>query len=350
MEGSAVILTGGLFSTEHAKTAHGLVRGTERFKILGIIDEVDAGKDAGEVLDGIHRNIPIHSTLADYLAHHNTKPDFCIVGIANAGGVIPPILFPIIETAIRAKIGIVSGLHEFISEIPQFVSLANSHEVRLIDVRKPKPRNQLHFWSGEIYQVGCPIVAVMGQDVAIGKRTTSRFLVQACKQTGIKAEMIYTGQTGWMQGAGYGFILDSTVNDFVSGELEYAIVSCYRDLQPDVIFVEGQAALRNPSGPCGSEFLVSGNARYVILQVSPGREFHKGMKELGLRIASVASEIELISMYNSRVIALSINNSDLSREQAFAYKAQYETEFGLPVALPLEEGVDGLVGAIRKIM
>ena len=35
--------------------------------------------------------------------------------------------------------------------------------------------------------------------------------------------MIYTGQTGWLQGGEYGFIFDSTLNDFVSGELENAI-------------------------------------------------------------------------------------------------------------------------------
>ena len=41
---------------------------------------------------------------------------------------------------------------------------------------------------------------------------------------------ITSGQTGWMQGGKYGFILDSTVNDFVSGELEKAIVECDREM------------------------------------------------------------------------------------------------------------------------
>ena len=60
---------------------------------------------------------------------------------------------------------------------------------------------------------------------------------------------IFTGQTGWMQGAPFGFILDSMPNDFVSGELEHAIVSCWEAARPELILLEGQSALRNPSGP-----------------------------------------------------------------------------------------------------
>ncbi len=111
---------------------------------------------------------------------------------------------------------------------------------------------------------------MLGTDCALGKRTTTRMLVEACRRAGLRAEWIYTGQTGWLQGAPFGFILDATANDFVSGELEHAIVSCARERSPDVIFLEGQSALRNPSGPCGSELLLSAGARGVVLQHAPG--------------------------------------------------------------------------------
>ena len=96
---------------------------------------------------------------------------------------------------------------------------------------------------------------MLGTDCALGKRTTARFLLEACRAVGLSTELIYTGQTGWMQGAPFGFILDSVPNDFVSGELEHAIVSCWKERRPELILLEGQSALRNPSGPCGSEFL-----------------------------------------------------------------------------------------------
>ena len=94
--------------------------------------------------------------------------------------------------------------------------------------------------------------------------------MESLRRRGKQAEMIYTGQTGWMQGSPYGFIFDSTVNDFIGGELEKAVLTCAREAKPDYILLEGQSALRNPSGPCGSEYLLSANAKGVILQHAPG--------------------------------------------------------------------------------
>ena len=57
---NAIVLTDGLLMTSDAKTAHGLIRGTERFDIVAVVDcEATAGKDAGELLDGKNRNIPV---------------------------------------------------------------------------------------------------------------------------------------------------------------------------------------------------------------------------------------------------------------------------------------------------
>ena len=60
---NAIVLTAGYLDSDNGKTAHGLIRGTERFNILGIIDDKVAGRDAGEVLDGKRRDIPVFATL-----------------------------------------------------------------------------------------------------------------------------------------------------------------------------------------------------------------------------------------------------------------------------------------------
>jgi uncharacterized NAD-dependent epimerase/dehydratase family protein len=104
--------------------------------------------------------------------------------------------------------------------------------------------------------------------------------------------MIYTGQTGWMQGGRYGFIFDCTPNDFVSGEVEHAILTCFEEQHPDVMFIEGQSSLRNPSGPCGSEFLVSGEARYVVLQHAPARKYFDDNEKAGCLIPPLGSEVD----------------------------------------------------------
>lgn len=344
----AIVLTNGLLTHSDAKTAHGLIRGSERFDVVAVIDQLSAGQDAGEVLDGKHRNIPVYATVAEALKVLN-QIQFCIIGIATVGGKLPTDFLPVLESCIQKGISIVNGLHEFLTDIPSIQMLATEYKVALIDVRKPKAKKDLHFWTGEIFKIKTPILAVIGMDCAMGKRTTCRLIRQACESEGINAQMIYTGQTGWLQGGQYGFVFDSTLNDFISGELEHAIISCNKETSPDLILLEGQSALRNPSGPCGSELLVSGNAKQVVLVVAPKRKHYEELPEWG-EIPSVASEIALIAMYGSKVIAVAINTEHCSNEEAFQYQASLEKELGIPVLLPLQEGVGKLMPVLKNLI
>ncbi|MEO0585109.1 MAG: DUF1611 domain-containing protein [Bacteroidota bacterium] len=342
MKGKAVIYTQDKFVQNYAKTAHGLIRGSERYEVVAVIDRAHAGQEAGTLLDGEARAIPIFGDLQAWL-ETGSEAKYFIIGIANTGGILDRAWFPTIKAAIHAGMDIVCGMHESMAEIPEIADLARARGVKLIDVRRPKRREDLHFWTGEIREVTCPIVPVLGTDCAVGKRTTAKMLVEAFRARGKKAEMIYTGQTGWMQGWNYGFMFDATLNDFVSGELEHAIVTCFRQEKPDIIFVEGQAALRNPSGPCGSEFLVSGGATGVILVHAPARTFHKGWDKMNKQIASVASEITLIEAYDVPVQGMALNTMGMESEEAKAFQASYRAQFGLPVVLPVEEGVEDLL-------
>jgi uncharacterized NAD-dependent epimerase/dehydratase family protein len=350
MDGNAIILTNGLLHDSPAKTAHGLIRGTDRYRILAAIDSHSAGRDAGEVVDGVPRGIPVFATFADFFASTHDPVQYCVIGLATKGGKLPSDLRETVKEVLSAGIAVVSGLHDFLSDQPDLSELAARHQTSIIDVRKPKPKSELHFWTGRIFSVSCPRVAVLGTDCAIGKRTTSRLLTQACRQAGLRAQMIYTGQTGWMQGGRYGFVLDSTLNDFVGGELEHAIVSCFEEMSPDVIFLEGQAALRNPSGPCGSEFLISGQVKEVVLQHAPGRVYYSGWEHLGLRLPPLSEEIDLIRAYGARTLAVTLNPSGLTAKETQGFKEQYEQELGVPVVLPLEEGVDRIVPLVQELI
>lgn len=343
--GSAIVLSGGMLHTMNAKTTHGLLRGSERFEILAVVDEIHAGKDAGEVMDGRNCGLPVYATVDEAVDALRFSPDFCIVGVATVGGALPESMLGEIRAALIHGISIVNGLHDFLSEKPDLVKLCQANGAMLIDVRKPKRRVDLHFWDGKIFEVKAPIVAVLGMDCATGKRTTARFLRDACRASGKKAEMIYTGQTGWMQGGDYGFIFDSTLNDFISGELEHAIVSCWEDLQPDIIFLEGQSALRNPSGPCGPEFLISGNAKKVVLVVPMKREYFDDLPEWGA-IPSVESEIALIRAYGSEVVGIALNTQGATAAEIATFQKEYEDKLGIPVVAPLEEGVGRIVAVL----
>lgn len=348
MKRTAIVLANGRYLTPNGKTAHGLVRGSDRFEVRAVVDPELAGQDAGVALDGVHRGIPIAASIDDALALSGGVPDFCVIGIATHGGRITPELHSLIIEAIDRGMSIANGLHYAVSDDEAIASLAKVKGVELIDLRKPKPKNQLHFWEGDIAAVRTPRIAVLGTDCALGKRTTTRMLVEALNAAGLRAEMIYTGQTGWMQGARYGFVLDSVVNDYVSGELEHAIVSCDREVNPDVMILEGQSALRNPSGPCGAEFILSGGAKGVILQHGAGREFFEGYEDLGYRIPPLASEIELIAHYGAKVLAVTLNGKNATPKELERYQHQYQAELGIPVVRVLEEGVNSLVPVVRR--
>ena len=341
--GTAVILTNGLLSRADAKTAHGLIRGTERFNILGVIDHKHAGEDAGTVLDGIRRDIPVYAGMEEFISHNGARPDFAVIGVALSGGRLDEAWQAFTLEILRQGVSIVSGMHMLLGDIPEFARAAVETGAEIIDVRRHKPYDQLHFWSGQIYGMKIPRIAVLGTDCALGKRTTSRLMVEACEQAGIYAEMIYTGQTGWLQGNPYGFILDTTINDFVSGEIEAAIVRCETEAAPDLIIVEGQSALRNPLGPCGSEIIVSGNVKGVVLQHTPFREFIDGTGGLGCRLPGVEEEIRLIEMYGSRVIAVTLNGTGGSRDQMETYAKRLEETARIPVIQPLAQGAEGMV-------
>lgn len=340
---NAIVITAGYLDTFKAKTAHGLIRGTDRFNIVAIIDHKHHGKDAGEVLDGKKRNIPICQTITDFVQTSGQKTKYAIVGLATKGGVIPDSLRVLLKEALVNGLSLVNGLHDYVSDDPELASLAKQKGLEIIDVRRPKKFKELHFWSGKIEEVKCPKIAVLGTDCALGKRTTTRFLIEAMRKAGYKAEMIYTGQTGWMQGAKYGFVFDSTLNDFISGEMEHAVVTCYHEAKPDIIFIEGQSSLRNPSGPAGSEWIVSADADAVILQHNPARKQYKDMEYYPAYLPELKDEIELIKIYGAPTIAVTINSAKMTEQEARAATQRYQHELGIPAVLPLEDGVDSLV-------
>ncbi|MDH3708543.1 MAG: DUF1611 domain-containing protein [Cyclobacteriaceae bacterium] len=346
MDGKAIILAQGMLDDNHAKTAHGLIRGTERYEIIGVIDRQHAGLDAGIIVDGIERGIPVMSSLQQF-QEHSLEAQFLIIGVATKGGYIPDDMRREIREAVTQGLSIVNGLHEFLGDDPELSQLAAENNVRLIDIRKPRPKDQLQFWNGSIAEVLCPKIAVLGTDCAIGKRTTARMLMEAAKEQDLIAEMIYTGQTGWLQGGEYGFIFDSTYNDFVSGELEHAIVNCYREMQPHMIFLEGQAALQNPTGPCGPEFLISARTDGVILQHAPGRKYFGNQSSLG-EIPPLINELELIRLYGSTTLAIAQNNEGLTQQEADQIQKDTQELLNIPVVQPLKDGVGRLITLIQE--
>lgn len=351
-EGQAIIYCEGAYSTPNGKTAHGLIRRSERYRVLSVVDSHHAGEDAGAVLDNKSNNIPIYRDVEQAVSvsrEEKSSATHLVIGLAPDGGRLDDEARLDVMKAIRLGLHVDSGLHDFLTEDKEIHGLAERHGIQIRDVRKPPPRKTLHFFSGKIEEVNALKVAVLGTDSAVGKRTTGWLLLDAMRNAGYSAELIGTGQTAWMQGARYSIILDSLVNDFVSGEIEHAVWRAWDEQKPDMIIIEGQGSLMNPAYPGGFEILAAGRPDAVVLQHAPARKEYDGFP--GYPIQPLQKQIAVIQLISkSRVAAVTVNHENLDRNDISNICAQLSLETGLPVCDVLLEGASSLVKAIQPLM
>ena len=193
---TAVIYCEALFGSADGKTANGLVRYSERYEILSVIDSSKTGLDSGTYLDEKPNGIPICADLAGAIALAGFVPDYFILGMAPLSGMLSPLERGVVLEAMARGMNDVNGLHEFLNEDPEFVAAQAAHDVTILDVRRPRAKKDLRMFTGDIDRVTCPRIAVLGTDGAIGKRTTAVILTRALNERGIKAVMVGTGQIG----------------------------------------------------------------------------------------------------------------------------------------------------------
>ena len=88
-----------------------------------------------------------------------------------------------------------------------------------------------------------------------------------------------------------------------------------------------------------------------MLQHAPARQFFDDNPVLASPIPPLASEIELIEkFYGAKVLAVTLNTQRLTLEQARQFQHQYEAELGIPVVLPLEDGVGRILPLVEAVV
>lgn len=350
IDGKALVYADGAFNTPEGKTAHGLVRFTERYEVVGVIDHAYAGKDAGLVLDGKSNGIPIYGTLDDVMTDLSPEnlPQTLVVGLAPDGGRLPPEAKDTLKVALERGLNIDSGLHDFLHKDQSLMAIAEKNSCRVRDIRRTPDRDDLHFFTGKIEKVDCLKIAVLGTDSAIGKRTTAWIIVHGIRKAGLKAEMVGTGQTAWMQGAKYSMIMDSCINDFVAGEIEHAVYEAWKNESPDILLIEGQGSLMNPAYPGGFEILAAGRPDFVILQHAPKREEYDGFP--GYKLHPLPEQINAIETLSgkNKVMAVTINHERMEKDEILQACEVITKETGLPAFDVLEYGADMLVNFLRS--
>ena len=335
------------FGAIDGKTANGLVRHSERYEILSVIDSEKAGLDAGMVLDGEPNSIPVCRDLAESLERAVTVPDYFIFGMAPSSGMLSLYERGLVLEAISRGMNIVNGLHEFLGDDPVFQAACAVSNVEILDVRKPPAKKDLHMFTGDIAQVPCPVVAVLGTDCAIGKRTTATILSQALNDRGVKTVMVGTGQTGLIQGARYGVALDAIPSQFCAGELEAMVIKAFEVESPDVILVEGQGALSHPAFSTSSFILRGACPDGVILQHAPGRKTRCDFPQM--KMPSPAAEITLIETFaKTTVVGVTITHENMRDAEVSAVILRYENELGIPTTDALSRSPERLVEMIVR--
>ncbi len=346
-EGStAVVYCEGQFGEQDGKTANGLVRHSEKYDVLSVVDSTHAGADAGTVLDGSPNGIPVLGSLAEALAHAGQVPDYLICGLAPADGLLSPAQRVVLLDGIAHGMHVVNGLHDFLNDDVEFVAAALLHDVTITDVRRPKDKKDLKLFSGRIFDVTCPRIAVLGTDGAVGKRTTATLLVRALNERGVKAVMVGTGQTTIMQGGKYGVALDALVPQFCSGEVEDQVVAAFEGEDPDVIVVEGQGALSHPAYLTSAHILRGSRPAGVIVQHAPERRVLGDFPMIAM--PSVASEVALIESFaDTRVIGITVNHEGMADDAAIGRAIdEIELDLGLPATDPLTRPLDQLAAMV----
>lgn len=341
----AIVYADRLYTTTDGKTAHGLIRYCRRYDITAVVDTTLPPGDAGQLLDGTPNGIPLIPSLQT--AIDQTNPDTFIIGAVSEGGTLPAGYEHAVETALTHGLNIVSGLHEFISDKPHCVSLAKRHHCTITDIRKIY-RDHKRFYTGEITKIPTTRIALLGTDSAIGKRTMAVILVNELRNHGYTADMIFTGQTGWMQGWPHGVVLDALINDFISGGIEGAILDSWNDDHPQYIIIEGQGSLVHPFFPGGFEILAAGRVHGFLLMDAPGRPHLDGFPNYPMpdpqRVVSIA---ELIT--EKPLLGIGLSHEHLTPAEMNTHKTHYHERFHVPVIDPLRDQADSIVDALETL-
>ena len=334
-----LVVTDGYSDLYTAKTAICLLRYRPE-EVVAVLDRPSAGRNCQELF-GVGGPIPCVASLADA-----PTANTLLVGIAPPGGKIPPHWRPLILEAIRRKMDIVSGLHEFLREDPEFRQVAAEHGARLIDIRDNDERDVAHRLG---IREQCLRIHTIANDCSCGKMVASVEVAQGLKRAGVDAAFVATGQTGIMV-SGSGCPVDRVISDFLSGAAEKLALAHQHH---DVIVVEGQGSLFHPRYSCVTLGLLHGlTPDGLILCYEMGRQTFFGMESIPLPpLEKVVEFYEAAAniMHPCRVIGVAVNGQNFADEAVDAECDRVSQRLGLPTCDPIRHGPAKLVEAVLKL-
>jgi uncharacterized NAD-dependent epimerase/dehydratase family protein len=334
-----IVLTEGHTDPLGAKTATSVIR-YRGDNVVAVLDSTQAGKTTGELL-GVGGATPVIASLDEV-----PEANALLIGIAPSGGRIPVAWRPTVKAAIRRRMRIISGLHEFFSDDPEFSRLAAEHGACLFDVRK---NDEHDVADSQGFRDACLRIQTIGNDCCVGKMVTAMEASRALRADGYDARFIATGQTGIMI-EGAGCPVDGVVSDFLNGAVEKLIRT---NQAHDILLIEGQGSLAHPRySPVTLGLLHGARPQGLILCYEAQRPTVDGMSHVALvPLAQIKQAYEQVAalVAPTQVIAAAVNTRRLSDHESREEIKRVEQELGIPACDAYRHGAGKLVTAIEAL-
>jgi uncharacterized NAD-dependent epimerase/dehydratase family protein len=258
-----------------------------------------------------------------------------VVGVANAGGMLPDSWLDVLREALEAGLHLASGLHTRLGSFPVLREAAERRGLRLHDVRHSD--QSFRTGSGE-RRPGRRLLTV-GTDCSVGKKYTALALWRELQARGVPSDFRATGQTGILI-AGRGVAVDAVVADFIAGAAEW--LSPAND--PDHWdLVEGQGSLFHPSFAGVSLGLLHGTQpdAFVVCH-EPTRTRMRGvarpLPEIG-QVIQATLAAGAVTNPDLRCVGIAVDTSRLTPAVRSELLERLAREHGLPCVDPIATGV-----------
>lgn len=344
-----LVLAEGSLGIHSSKTATSAIRYL-RDRVSAVIDSTQAGRMVQDVL-GFGGDIPVVASLEEGFAKGVVVPNALLVGVAPRGGQLPAGAADVIIAAARKGLDIVSGLHQYLSDIPAIRDAAAEAGVAIVDLRRPP--EEIPVSTGRARLVESFNVLMVGTDSNLGKMTAGLEIRNALINEGEMVAFAPTGQTGILI-EGWGIAVDSVVSDFTAGAAELLVLEGAERAGPDgIILVEGQGSLIHPGYSGVTLGLLHGTLPEVmILCHDASRTKIRGDNLYDwVDIPSLSRMVKLHEdvagwLRPAQVIGIALKTNELSEEDAKEAIRRAEEETGLPATDPVRFGAGPLAKAI----
>jgi uncharacterized NAD-dependent epimerase/dehydratase family protein len=304
--------------------------------VVAVVDSESAGAEV--------EGVPVVASVAEGL-ELEPRATTALVGVALAGGRLPPEWRALLEEVLSAGLDLESGMHEFLSEDSELAALAARNGATIRDLRKPP--DDLSVPTGENLTHDAAVVLTVGSDCAIGKKTVAVELDREARARGLRSVFVPTGQTG-IAIAGWGIAVDAVVADFLAGAAERLVVEGAR--RGNLLFVEGQGSIVHPQFSGVTLGLYHGSAPHLLVLCH-----RAGATEIegcpGHRIPPLR---ELVALHESlalparpaKVAAIALNTYGQDEDEARRAIAAVQEETGLAADDPVRFGPGSLLEVV----